>query len=296
MPGDETPKLRFIRHSDIIPKSSLPTFERCTIASAFHRIPGLREWYISSDDDGFLVRPLNVSLLVQKAPDGVQKFAKRIDIHEPTLMNRELYWSMIGKGEGFMPRIVRNPASTSSGEKPYVMHPNDTATFKSAAFCGGAAYKNEVLISLDKTNPHMGSVTNPRRFIALHTNARDICPDVAFKAPSFIQSDYPCFKHGLVGDSALARVRNWLSALAEHPTAMWANIQGPGIDDCYGGQYFNKVNPIQRVFKEWAESFYTRATPFETYPLHFADQTTQEALLQLTKKGHSPLYRKWARG
>lgn len=52
------PKLRIIKHEDIIPKEYLPTFNSHTIEWFLWKIPGLSEHFVYFNDDVFITRPL----------------------------------------------------------------------------------------------------------------------------------------------------------------------------------------------------------------------------------------------
>lgn len=54
----EAPKLHIVRHEDYIPAEYLPTFNANTIEMNIHRIPGLAEHFIYSNDDMFYIGPL----------------------------------------------------------------------------------------------------------------------------------------------------------------------------------------------------------------------------------------------
>lgn len=50
------PKLKWVKHTDYIPKEYLPTFNSNVIEWHFHRIPGLAEQFVYFNDDMFLIR------------------------------------------------------------------------------------------------------------------------------------------------------------------------------------------------------------------------------------------------
>lgn len=52
------PKLKIIKHEDIIPKEYLPTFNSHTIEWFLWRIPGLNEHFVYFNDDCFITKPL----------------------------------------------------------------------------------------------------------------------------------------------------------------------------------------------------------------------------------------------
>lgn len=53
------PKLNFVKHSDYIPASYLPTFNSHTIELNIHRIKGLAEHFVYFNDDTFLIRNIS---------------------------------------------------------------------------------------------------------------------------------------------------------------------------------------------------------------------------------------------
>lgn len=53
------PKLRLVRHEDIMPVEVLPSFNSAAIESCLHNIPGLSEHFVYFNDDMFLTRPAN---------------------------------------------------------------------------------------------------------------------------------------------------------------------------------------------------------------------------------------------
>lgn len=55
----KNPKLKIVFHKDFIPSHFLPTFNAMTIEMFIHRIPGLSETYITSDDDFYFLNPTN---------------------------------------------------------------------------------------------------------------------------------------------------------------------------------------------------------------------------------------------
>lgn len=53
----DCPKLKFIKHSDYMPKEYLPTFSSHAIELNLHRIEGLSEKFVYFNDDMFLIKP-----------------------------------------------------------------------------------------------------------------------------------------------------------------------------------------------------------------------------------------------
>ena len=57
----ECPKLRIIKHSDIMPRDALPTFNSNAIELCVHNIPGLSEQFVLFNDDMFIIKPVKPS-------------------------------------------------------------------------------------------------------------------------------------------------------------------------------------------------------------------------------------------
>lgn len=55
----ESQKLKFVKHSDYMPKEYLPTFSSHPIELNLHRIEGLSEQFVYFNDDMFLTRPVS---------------------------------------------------------------------------------------------------------------------------------------------------------------------------------------------------------------------------------------------
>lgn len=55
----ENPNLFWIKHEEIIPEKFLPTFSSHAIETSLHKIKGLSNYFIYSNDDFFLLRPLS---------------------------------------------------------------------------------------------------------------------------------------------------------------------------------------------------------------------------------------------
>jgi hypothetical protein len=251
-PSRGGPRLKFVRHSEILPAWTLPTFDRSTIASAVHRIKGLGEWFIWSEDDAILVQPLNFTKLANNTH--VWRATKDVS-HSPTLRNRWLSEHIIGDGQKFM----YSPRMDQSGH--YIVK----------------AFDHRVVHRLFANGP-LTAAYNGTRFASLHTNAIG-CRDTWFKAD---RDDYPCFRHGKVRQSIVRTLRTFLFQSTQRSELLWINVQGPGVDDCYGGQFYNKVNPLQKTFLAWAWLTFPVASAFETRPCAVNDQTTTAALRQLT--------------
>ena len=54
----ECPKLKIVKHSDIMPKDALPTFNSNAIELCVHNIKGLSENFVLFNDDMFIIKPV----------------------------------------------------------------------------------------------------------------------------------------------------------------------------------------------------------------------------------------------
>lgn len=54
----DTTKVHIVLHKDFIPQEYLPTFNSTCIEMFLHRIPGLSEYFIYTNDDVFVIKPL----------------------------------------------------------------------------------------------------------------------------------------------------------------------------------------------------------------------------------------------
>jgi len=54
-------KIKLVNHSEIMPITSLPTFNSISIESCIHKIDGLSDYYIYMNDDFFIMKPLKKS-------------------------------------------------------------------------------------------------------------------------------------------------------------------------------------------------------------------------------------------
>ncbi|HGK5986318.1 TPA: stealth conserved region 3 domain-containing protein [Neisseria meningitidis] len=53
------PKIQWVYHEEIMPQSALPTFSSHAIETSLHHIPGISNYFIYSNDDFLLTKPLN---------------------------------------------------------------------------------------------------------------------------------------------------------------------------------------------------------------------------------------------
>ena len=61
------PQITMIKHSDIMPPDHLPTFNSMAIEANIHKIPGLSPYFIYSNDDVFVNRPITVSDFIEQS-------------------------------------------------------------------------------------------------------------------------------------------------------------------------------------------------------------------------------------
>ena len=64
--NEDNPKIKIIKHSDIIPKEYLPTFNSVAIETCLHHIPGLQENFLYFNDDVFLGNNVSIDDLYNK--------------------------------------------------------------------------------------------------------------------------------------------------------------------------------------------------------------------------------------
>ena len=91
------PRLKVIKHSDIIPKEYLPTFNSMAIECYLHHIPGLTKNYIYLNDDLFFLHPTNIEYFLDKDNKPVNlvcvskykynKLNKEIDINKYNIID-----------------------------------------------------------------------------------------------------------------------------------------------------------------------------------------------------------------
>lgn len=107
-PELKSDKVRIIRHSQIIPRDFLPTFDATVIEHYLARIPGLADRYLIANDDTFFVRPTGPEFFFGADGYPVFRFGRRrgeteitgeSDYHA-TLDNAE---AVLGVGRGNYP-------------------------------------------------------------------------------------------------------------------------------------------------------------------------------------------------
>ena len=60
------PKVKIVDHTDIIPKEYLPNFNSTVLEHFLHKIPELSEYFLYSNDDMFLNKPVTPSIFFRK--------------------------------------------------------------------------------------------------------------------------------------------------------------------------------------------------------------------------------------
>jgi len=58
-------RIILVNHSEIMPKTSLPTFNSLSIETCIHKIKGLSDFYIYMNDDLFITNPLSVNHFIK---------------------------------------------------------------------------------------------------------------------------------------------------------------------------------------------------------------------------------------
>ena len=100
----------------------------------------------------------------------------------------------------------------------------------------------------------------------MHTNQNGVCPDRSLRNAKVRDADYPCAKHGVLG----RRGFDWVDATlcpfgpggGPNGTVL-LNLQGPGVDDSYGGYVFNRGHPLRVLVHLWLEQTFPAASPYE---------------------------------
>jgi len=285
------PRIRFVKHSQLLPSHTLPTFSRTTIVSQIHRIRGLREWFLVTPDDAFLVGPLAWEHFVER-PSSAHPFGRLIatadSSHQASLQNRYLIQNAGVVTSEWAPTVccrIRNAAEFTGTASRDDLLP---------AHCPAGRRKRTLQLQSEFWN-YVNS-RHPRWYApppverskvagieSIHTNGI-WCQDIAFKTRTLLRDDYPCFRHGQVSPDALAALKMFLSQLDNNST-MFLNVQGPGMDDGYGGFLYNKVNPISEIVKSWFTRRFSRAMSFEKpESVAWEDRTSKKAVNQLKYK------------
>ena len=104
------PEVRIVYHREFMPEKVLPCFNVNTIEMHLHRIPGLSEHFIYSNDDFFPLSPLEPSDFFRPATTGTEGTEKTEDTEEIVnckLSNCKLLWPC-----------------QHHNEKPYPVNPN----------------------------------------------------------------------------------------------------------------------------------------------------------------------------
>ena len=71
------PKIKIVKHSEIMPKDALPTFSSCAIESCVANIPNLSEHFLLANDDCFFYRPVKPSFFFTKDGKPIVRLIKR---------------------------------------------------------------------------------------------------------------------------------------------------------------------------------------------------------------------------
>ena len=115
------PKIHIIDHSQILPKSALPTFNASAIETVLHKIPNLSEHFLFANDDMFFGRQVSKSFFFNAEGLPIFRFSKRRILNKPY---RHLYGNMVSLAYN----LVKNNIGQSF---PYFPHHNIDAYRKS---------------------------------------------------------------------------------------------------------------------------------------------------------------------
>lgn len=84
------PKIHIIDHTEIMPQEALPTFNACAIETCLHKIKGLSEHFIFSNDDMFFARPTDFHFFFNENDLPILRLGKEL----PPPRNN-MYYSML---------------------------------------------------------------------------------------------------------------------------------------------------------------------------------------------------------
>lgn len=73
----KNPKIKIVDHKDILPEEALPLFNSIAIETALHKIPGLSEHFLYSNDDMFFGKPVDKSFFFNEEGLPIVRFSKR---------------------------------------------------------------------------------------------------------------------------------------------------------------------------------------------------------------------------
>ena len=91
------PKIHIVDHTEIMPKEALPTFNSSAIEACLHKIKGLSEHFIFSNDDMFFARPTDFHFFFDE--NGLPIFRLGKELPTP---RGDMYYSMLTYSYGLI--------------------------------------------------------------------------------------------------------------------------------------------------------------------------------------------------
>lgn len=92
-------KIKLVSHNEIMPPSSLPTYNSIAIESCIHKINGLSDFYIYMNDDFFIMKPLYKSDVLSHKSGKYVPYVDKANPYSSKLEMKDLngehsYWTM----------------------------------------------------------------------------------------------------------------------------------------------------------------------------------------------------------
>ena len=138
------PKIKIVDHKDIMPEICLPCFNSALIEHFLYNIPDLSEYFLYSNDDMFINRPVTPSTFYKEDGLPIIRFNRR-PFRKLTLFYKE---KIMGRKLSNYVQTIRNSAELV--EKKYGIyyggktHHNIDAYLKSSYKHTGEIFKNEI--------------------------------------------------------------------------------------------------------------------------------------------------------
>jgi hypothetical protein len=106
--NENTKKFKIIKHSDIIPKEYLPTFNSHSIECFLHHIPNLQEYYIYMNDDFMFYNEVDPSFFIMEngTPYTLHQTDKMIEDIVPHINKIKINTEEYEYGKGFLFNMI----------------------------------------------------------------------------------------------------------------------------------------------------------------------------------------------
>lgn len=91
------PKIKLIKHEQIMPADSLPTFNSCAIEACIGNIPELSEHFLLANDDCFVNKPLSKNFFFTRKGYPISRFTRYENLKEykgSSLYKQSIYYSL----------------------------------------------------------------------------------------------------------------------------------------------------------------------------------------------------------